>query len=233
PVVPIITGKKGFHAYIILRRKNYHFPEVKTLLHKAAHYLLKLTYDKIPSTVDTSVIADTRRLCRLPDTLREDGKNYCSYLPSYFNELTSNEIFNYIKKSVRPHVALTGKLRTLYEFPIILGDYIEEDDRLQANITTISNDSNSILKNILRPCLFRHLSQDEKRGRHKARLAATIDLLQFYDEFTILQWYSQLGWSDFDTKKTLKQIRSCIKYLSYSCKKLREPPKIPRRCCID
>lgn len=234
PVVPVITGKKGFHAYVILKCKTYHFPEVKVLLQESAHFLLRLTYDKIPSTVDTSVIADTRRLCRLPDTLREDGKNYCTYLPSYFNELSPSEIFDYIKICMRSHVALKGKLRTLYDFPIILGEFVtEESISLKESFAPgPGTNGHSILKNILRPCLFRHLTE-YKEPLHKARVAATTDLLQFYDEHTILQWYSQLGWQDFKSETTIYQINKCKRYHPYSCKKLRDPPRIPRRCCID
>ena len=233
PVIPIITGKKGFHIYIVLKRKIYHFPEVKTLLQEAALYLLKLIYDKIPITVDTSVIGDTRRLTRLPETLREDGKNYCSYLPSYFNELSPSEIYEYIKKLVKPRVKLKGKLRTLYDFPIILDKLVVEEKGSDLSPPSGGNkNGHTILKNILRPCLYRHLTEYNE-PLHKARVAATTDLLQFYDEYTILQWYSQLGWKDFDTEYTIYQIRKCKLYHPYSCKKLREPPIVPRRCCID
>ena len=62
PIIPVITGKKGYHAYIILKTKHYAFPESKLLLTNAAHYLLNLVFKKVPKSVDRHIIGIRHRI---------------------------------------------------------------------------------------------------------------------------------------------------------------------------
>jgi len=86
------------------------------------------------------------------------------------------------------------------------------------------------LKNVLRPCLYRHIIRSEPP--HQVRVATTVDLLSFFTESEILKMYSSLGWIDWDPKQTAYQIGTCKSLRSYSCKTLRQKG-VPRECCVD
>lgn len=83
-VIPIISGRKGFHIYVLVRDDTYG-DDAKKLLTNAAHWMLRVAGLK-PTDVDPTAIGDIEQLARVPGSLRHrlDNRVYCTYLPPYW-----------------------------------------------------------------------------------------------------------------------------------------------------
>jgi len=119
PVIPVASGKKGIHLYILLKPKTYENPS--NLLSMVTYRILEDTFgEKVKETsVDPHVIGDVRRICRIPNTLRPpENLNWCTYLPPHkFVEMTETELVKHIKS---PHIYeydLNGRYLTLHDLP--------------------------------------------------------------------------------------------------------------------
>jgi len=257
PVIPVASGKKGFNFHVLLMPDKYE--NAKDLLYRVQYSLIiKVFGDVTPVLVtdkngkehptmrnkdgliflDPKVIGDVRRFCRIPGTLRPpENVNYCTYLPPKdFLDMDAEDIAIHMKKHHTYEYDFTGR-----EFKRLKDFYIFEDlekrlgnlpNERNANTTrfTIPSKPNKFLKNVLRPCLYRHITS--VNPDNDARVAATIDLLNFFSEEEIFQIYSKLGWQDFDPEKTRYYIKKCKNYRPYSCKKLRQLG-LPRQCCVE
>jgi len=230
--IPIASGKKGFHLYVLLKPAKYG-DETKKLLLKASLSILQSVFkdEKSYISVDPHPIGDVRRICRVPNTLRPpQNLNLCTYLPpDSFLDMTEEDVTVHIKS---PHVyeyEFDGKLPTLKDFPEPEGYDLKEWKPIQNEIPIITKDGNVFLRNVLRPCLYRRLLTPEPP--HHVRVAATIDLLKFFSPEEILNFYSQLGWSDWEPKTTYYQIEHCKGLKAYSCRKLRRLG-VPSVCCV-
>lgn len=231
-VIPVLSGKKGFHFYLLLKPMKY--PDSKLLLRRATYGILCEVFGtgegKIKTaSVDPHPIGDVRRMVRIPNTLRPpENLTWCTYLPSDWLDMDVLELIEHMKS---PHVydyPLDGKRPTLYDFPEPPVDVTEW--RPVGKTTPIRVKGHTILQNVLRPCLYRHLVGDPEPP-HVVRVAATIDLLNFFTEEEIFEMYKSLGWRDWDPDITRYQIRSCKGLKPYSCKKLRQLG-IPEVCCV-
>lgn len=238
--IPIVTGKKGFHVYVRTKPKEYrNVPKAKGLLKKAAYWILCETFGhedgKIKAEcVDPVVIGDISRIARIPTTLRPpENLAYCTYLPPSFTEMSLSEIIEHSKSSHKYTYPTGGKLWDLEDFPdpptTILSNIqttkIEDDGK---DLSTTNG--NKFLKDLLRPCLYRHMMRIHPI--HSARVASTVDLLEFFNGNEIFNIYKSLQWTEWDSEITIKQIESCKHLKPYSCTRLRQLG-IPRTCCID
>lgn len=97
PVVPVDSGKKGYHLHQIVRCDG----GTKEQLTEATYSVLGATFGTKPPSVDSNPIGDLRRLCRIPNTLRPpENLNYCTYLPPDFTKMNEKEVAEHIKS---PH----------------------------------------------------------------------------------------------------------------------------------
>ena len=245
PYIPIASGKKGFHTYIILKPKQYQNP--KELLYSVTMYILEQTFGKQELTnliqndiIDSHLIGNIRGMCRIPNTLRSPlNLTYCTYLPNNFLFMTEQDISHHIKQ---PHfydyhinIQNCPTLEDLAKkYNIKIDEYNHQNNngngnlsKLSTNIANIKN-IHTYLEKLLRPCLYYNLITTNPK--HKFRVVATIDLLQFLQPKQIMEIYSRLKWLDFNEHETLYQIEKCSHYKPYGCKKLREK-KIPIVCC--
>lgn len=234
-VIPVLSGKKGFNLYLLLKPK--HYENSKELLTKATCSILceAFGYDKGKGEVKTEYvdphpIGDVRRISRIPNTLRPpENLTWCTYLPDDWVKMSTAELISHMKSPITYDYDLDGTFPTLEDFPdppaeIIkwtLVESIEPAHPVKDNV---------FLKNLLRPCLYRHMVS-AKPGHH-VRVASTVDLLMFFDPGKILEMYRALEWIDWDPDETLKQIYSCGHLKPYSCKRLRQLG-VPRLCCVE
>jgi len=232
-VIPIATGKKGFQLHVLLeplRYSNLCEKKKKELLANAAYYIIEkagLTdEDGEPmSQIDTHVIGDVRRLCRVPNTLRPpENKSFCVFLPPNFDEMGIDDVVEYTKHLSLEYNYEINELKNLFDFPIVLTEKRKKKiARMDARRLRAPENIREYLKRLLRPCIFEELLRAEPY--HFIRVAATIDLLRLgftIDE--IVKMYSLLGWTDFDYDKTRYQVEHIAEkgYSPYSCKKLRK-----------
>jgi len=228
-VVPVASGRKGIHLYLLLRPKKYGTEEeTKKLLYRKTYSILisvfgEDNYNK--TTVDSSIIGDVRQIIRIPNTRRPPAnKSWCTYLTPGFMNSTWLDIINYTKM---PHHMdrVPTPTTTLDDIP----DPSIPIKALQHNHldTTIPISGNWFLEGVLRPCLYRGIMQPNPS--HDVRVATTIDLLISCSPHEILQIYSTLGWVDFNADETMRQIQSCSKYERYEC------PTLLRKgiCLVD
>jgi len=237
-VIPVVTGKKGFHLHIRLTPKKYinTTDTGKKLLLNATLKLLEDAFGTNEKgelnckTVDSHPFGDIRRLIRIPNTLRPpENRNYCTYLPpDNFLNMTESEIAQHMKSIHSYNFNNGDNLPTLDEFPetkvrskVYLKDQIAEDTKITAK--------SRILKNVLRPCLYRHIIS--ANPRHDIRVAVTFDLLNFFTSTQIFNMFHQLNWKDWNPETTKYQIEKCRGFHPYSCKTLIKKG-IPRECCV-
>jgi|GEM_PF-3941021 len=97
PVIPVVSGKKGYHIHLLIKGDG----EGREMLRSVTWGILHEAFGKNPLSVDTKVIGDARRLCRIPNTLRPpENRNWCTYLPVDFVDMDEKQIIEYSKK---PH----------------------------------------------------------------------------------------------------------------------------------
>ncbi len=216
-VVPVASGKKGIHIYVLL--DSQHYKKGKERLTNAAYQILYSVFgdEYSKTTADPHVIGDVRRITRIPNTRRPPNNNsWCTWLPPEFIDFTWLDVINWCKM---PHdfgrVPLPTK--TLDDFPEmdisrLMGSDIQEDTLPEPR------SSNIFLKSHLRPCLYRAITQ--RHPRHHTRVASSVDLLKFWSPRDICNMYESLNWVDWDGAETLKQISSCRHLRSFGCKKL-------------
>jgi len=261
--IPVASGNNcRIHLYLIMK-PQIHKEQSKIRLLRAHYSIIKsvfgdfkqIMYDSPSGKVvpafrtkkgiiapDPQICGDVRRITRVPNTLRPPyNVNYCTYLPpDDFLTMSEEDIILHLKS---PHTYDTvidyrnaPELTDFeYEFDVI-PDYSSWTP-FESNKTMVFGNPNTYLKDLLRPCLYRHISTIHPTDN--IRFAVTLDLAALDltpDEITSL--YSTLGWEDFDSSITLKKVTGICKsystnrYKPWSCKKL-VSYGIPRRCCIE
>ncbi len=245
-VIPVISGKKGFNEYILLKPKRYaNKIEAKSLLKNATHWILCqiFGYGRDNSiiktdTIDPQIIGDVSRISRIPDTLRPpENLTWCTYLPLDFPDMDIGEVILLMKEPQMIEYDISMSLPTLNDFPEAPENVRVTRKTKQKPITTQHKGSvqirdHSILKDLLRPCLYRHLMM--RNPLDIVRVAVTADLQQFFTRKEIFEMYKSLGWLDWDPQKTMHWIDSIGDrgLHPFGCKKLRELG-IPNECCEE
>ena len=233
-VIPVLSGKKGFHIYLLLKPKWY--KNGKELLTKATYSIMcdAFGYDDDTGKIETAkadphIIGDVRRITRIPNTLRPpENMTWCTYLPEDWVKMSTAELVNHMKSPHSYDYDLSGHYPTLDEFPEPPVEITRWEP--QGGVTPIFPiKGNIFLKNLLRPCLYRNMMSDHPG--HAARVASTVDLLDFFSPEEIYEMYRTLGWGDWDPEVTLMQIESCKGLKPYGCKKLRSLG-VPEVCCV-
>jgi len=223
--IPVASGKKGYHLYILIR-PGYH--DKKTL--RNATLSLAQNFNTNGS-LDLQVIGDIRRLSRIPNTLRPpENKTYCVYLPPDFYKMSEREI-NALLSSPQIYDYDSRNPPRIDE--LITEDFDETECRCKVSSNgqpplPIPKDLDAFLKLTLRPCLYKRIKQPEPP--HVVRVAATLDYLNAgLNPEEIQSIYERIGWVDYDPEITDYQIRSLIGLKPYSCRKLRG--LLNPKCC--
>lgn len=233
-VIPVLSGKKGFNHYLLLKPKQYE--NSKELLTKATYSILCNAFGYDDETgeiktdfVDPHPIGDVRRISRIPNTLRPpENLTWCTYLPYDWFKMTNAELVSQMKSPRTYEYDLDGTFPVLEDFPDPPAEIMKRKI-IESVEPAKPMKGNIFLKNLLRPCLYRHMMSDHPR--HSVRVASTVDLLGFFEPRKILEMYRALNWTRWDPELTLDQIYSCRHLSPYGCKRLRQLG-IPEACCI-
>lgn len=238
-VIPVASGKKGFHLHILLKPRKYE-DEPTESLESVKHLLLRASLSVLSSifgggketsvSVDPHPIGDVRRICRIPNTLRPpENLNWCTYLPpDDFLDMTEEDVARHIKSPHSYEYDFDGKLPELTDFPEPEGFELKTWEPVGYETPIIPSSGNEFLRRVLRPCLYRRILGP--MPSHSVRVASTVDLLKHFSSETVFNIYRQLGWADWDPDKTRYYIEHAPTK-SYSCRKLRRLG-IPSVCCV-
>lgn len=232
-VIPVVSGKKGYHIHIILYPDIYDEP--KKLLLNATLRILEDVFgvndrnELNCKTFDSHIFGDVRRIFRIPNTLRPpENRNWCTYLPpDEFLTMTEADIALHMK-STHTYEYIGEVYPSLLSFPAttIKGtnyNLIKSSSEIKVRVRT------SVLKNFLRPCLYNQIISINPR--HDVRVASTVDLLKFFSPSDIFKFYGALEWRDWNPEKVEYQIGTCKNLRPFSCTTLRKKG-IPRECCV-
>lgn len=235
--VPVASGKKGFHIYVLTKPMKYTDLKAKSALRKAALHIIREALGGKASSVDPHTLGNLRQMCRFPNTLRPpENLSWCCYLPPEdFLYMSEKDVAYHVKS---PHVydydLEDRALLDLSEFDS--GGDPEDSARssngcmgINVKGVRIAGRVHSILRSVLRPCLYRHIIMPDPP--HCVRVAATVDLLRFFSPEEVFNFYKELGWDDFNPNITAYQIESCRRLKPYSCRTLRRLG-IPEVCCL-
>lgn len=247
PTIPQASGRKGVHLFSRFRPfKGQTTHETKEVLRKTSKSIYIKAYGESYEikTLDPRLIGNIRGLCRIPNTLRPPTNDtFCTPLPpgKAFLEMTPQDIQWYIKGTHQYEIkeyfeVCNCKLTHLPSFKDFI---IPEVDEMEIHFPDEEFDTsapcyeNSILKQVLRPCLYRLITVEEPR--HDVRLAVTTDLLLC--DFTpseILSIFRSLNWIDYDEQITRDAILSCKPILwkrkTLKSKGICNDPKCKRQC---
>lgn len=216
--IPVFSGRKGFHVYVMLKPSELSVETAKPLL-KFAHENLAGEY----RYVDRHKFGVVNSMIRIPNTL--NGKLYCTYLPLHFDELSIGEILRY---ATTPHIVeykFNGsRYPLLTDIAEITLQEIHEGKRLEkldSNHPKIP--SVRLLRHLIRPCVFEEITKNPE-PTHIARVSLVAELSHLgYTQREIFEIIRRLNWSDFDPEFTMYQIRNIVEkdLLPPSCNKLR------------
>jgi len=222
-IITDVTGKKGFHFYIEIEP---FFPtnleKTKRELRLKSLTLIHECFGKIPTEFDLKVIGDINRITRVPNTSRPPlNINNCTYISH--DDILKNDPLIVVKniKRINHIIFPVGKLPKFDNLPIIeeIMSLVPQQTELIEGCLIETNNSTTILKNVLRPAVFRHITVSNPT--ENARIAATVDLLQYFSIDEIVGFYRNLGWIDWNEQKTREKIEYIKHYKPYSNSTLR------------
>ena len=194
PWICLFSANRSYHLHGLFE------PELLSpkTIRKFADMILEQT--GTTGLFDTHVIGDARRLCRIPNTQRDNGL-WCIPLS---RETIFNKNAAYIKS-----LAATPQFLSYTDIkrPKI-SDFIEvkkETITVQREITIAGCKEIFMLRDVLRPCIFKKIC--EPNPRENIRLTATIEAMNH--GITVSQLigaYEKLGWVDWDRNYTRYKI---------------------------
>lgn len=196
PCIVLFSGNRGFHIHTKFK------PQIvsRSAIEKFNNLVFKET--KTEEAFDVHVKNDARRMSRIPNTKRINGK-WC--IPLTTKEIFSCSIEEIINKSVQPNnidIKL-GKLPQLTEFVNDTGTEELHSNPLPPIISPHAG--TFFLKDIVRPCIYEKLYQPNPSDL--IRSAATIDALSYgIQPVNLVNLYSQLNWIDFERAYTRYRI---------------------------
>jgi hypothetical protein len=259
--IPVVSGKKGYHIYYIVK-PEIHKQESRIRLLRAHYSIIKDVFGSFKQKMvkvnnktvsvfiakkriiapDPQVCGDIRRISRLPNTLRPpENINYCTYLPpDQFLDMTEDDIAYHMKAKHTYNIKIDYHIAPhLTDFTYDFKDDIPEEtyhNPIKAENTTFPT-KEIYIKELFRPCIYRHISSIHPID--DIRFCSTLDLLSIgVSSDNIISIYSAFGWEDFVLEKTVRRVKGLEKayqsgkYKPWSCKKL-IAKGYPRRCCYE
>lgn len=231
-VIPIMSGKKGFHFYVKVNGgRNLLQQQAKMLMHNAGYFMIESVFGHVREiivrgadgkdrrklrnkeriiAVDPTVIGDVRRISRIPNTLRPpQNLTWCTFLPvDWHNTMDLIDLIEHMK-STHSYKYPTHRVPQIEGFPKPDKKFEDRTDwnPISNGTPLVVTNANEFLKRITRPCLYRHAMSGAPV--HAVRAAMTLDLLtagMTPDE--VFGIYGKLGWSDWKPEVTRTQIES-------------------------
>ncbi len=225
--IPVFTGKKGFHFYILT--EPWTMPNEETarvLVRDAQIYFIKHYGIKY---VDWRLVGSVTHWIRVPNTLRKNGR-WCTFLPQEFFTWSYDKFLEITRyPSCYSLDSYRGNPIDLTKFVNIIDSvdyYIRADDldfTAPINIK-FSGEKQVIfqlLSEIVRPCILYGAFDPE--ADHWIRTYFVSELM--WDGFTkeeIHDIIKKIGWNDYDPKITEYHINKIFekKLMPPTCRKL-------------
>ena len=229
PVIPIFSGFKGFHLYILLKPKRYNNP-ADLLTNVTLDLVTNGTKDdfgisKVLECIDEKFIGATNSLCRIPNTERPGMNTFCVPLPQNFLELTLKQIIQLSKTKRYPKYEFNGyRFCYLTDLTDMKDEVIQqrepEEEIKSENFFPKHGNVKKYLRPLLPPCLFNEILMEEPS--HEIRVAVTVKLLKIMEPKQIVGIFSRLKWVDYEERRTSYQVRKILQkgLNNYSCKRL-------------
>jgi hypothetical protein len=229
PVIPIFSGLKGFHLYVLLKPKRYNNP-ADLLTNVTLNLVSNGTKDefgisKVLECIDEKFIGATNSLCRIPNTERPGMNTFCVPLPQNFLELSLKQIIQLSKTKRYPKYNFNGyRFCYLTDLTDIKDNVIQqretEEEIESENFFPKHGDVRKYLRPLLPPCLYNEILLQEPS--HEIRVAVTAKLLKIMEPKQIVGIFSRLGWVDYEERRTSYQVRKILQkgLNNYSCKRL-------------
>ena len=239
PILPVFSGSKGFHAYVLVKPEVYMAEAGVSRITKGINLWLE---QKLGFTTMDHKSLDAKRLCRVLFSKhatidKKTGQmvingSYCLPLtPEMVRTLNITQIKEYAKEIHVIEYEPTGDLLTLDEilesFEIDIDKVIgAERKKKTATICDFKPVNDGNLKQLFEefPCILNQLV-NTRNPNHSARVATIIILDDLgYSEEWILEFWRQFNYVDFDEDRTAYQINQIVThgYNKYSCKRLKE-----------
>jgi len=206
PYIPVYTGGKGFHVYVIFKPFRSNKETVRLAYKNFYEYVVDsvglTSYDKnfIRSTIHTIRIPLSRRIIHTPvrDIIR-----FCTYLPSDVERLTVEDVFS---ESFRP-ACRTYDILNLPDIRPYLG-YQPAYNESITNPFEVSKlpVSFRVLSKVVRPCVLCNVKRSDAPHEIRTAFAAELAWLGF-DENSIVKYCSLMGWDDYNPKVTRYHVR--------------------------
>jgi len=213
------SGRRGFHIHILLKPTFLNPPLARFVVREVQRDLAG-GFD----FVDSHLIGNIRGLIRVPNTFNYRGGFFCASLPEEAIDWRVGDIFKYARRQQRVKV-LGEKRKSILDFVGgEMKEYVERKEDFPEFHIELDEDvipPLSVLKDFLRPCIFKHI-QDEN-PEHYIRFAFVAELL--YAGFTAKEIETIIrgfGWRDYDEEITRYQVEHIArgKYKPPSCAKL-------------
>lgn len=218
PTFHIASGKKGIHLYS--KFQNRDGDDNRAILYKTTKSLLLGCFGADEKGViksrciDTHLVGNTRALCRIAGTMRPPSNStFCTFLPPHkgFLEMTLEDLRWYIKSkhtySLKDYDYDPYNLPRFEDFILPELEKVQFSIEPQDNTCTPTNVESWMLKELLRPCLYRLITVGEPR--HHVRIPVVVDLKRA--DFTtpeIVAMLRPLKWVDWSEDYTIYQINN-------------------------
>lgn len=214
PCVPVFSGKKGFHIYALFQPLQLDVFTASELIKNVQEQFIIRTKTTL---ADNHLIGNTSALIRVPNTLNES--RFCVPLPEDFLDWTVDKVLDYALKprnlifkfNYRPNIKDFYDPEIFYPTgkPITL----EPVDSVPSNPKS--------LKYLIRPCIFVTIT-NVREPPHFARAELVTELNALgYSIDDIVEIIKNLNFADFDEKITRKYVEKYVKYIPYSCRRLK------------
>lgn len=210
PYIPIFSGRKGFHLYVLFKPwKPSNTETAKAFLRTLQNYIAGGL-----RTADRTVFADVRRIVRIPNTL--NNTRFCVPLPSL--EMSLSEVLDWATEP-RDVEYYIPELPEISSIPIEC-HYHSEFKPLDCTTPATFK----LISRLIRTCVAEVLATDPEPP-HLIRLNFVAELMWLgYKESEVLKIIEELRWLDYNQKSTEYYVHHIYsrKYNPLSCSRLRE-----------
>lgn len=242
--IPVFSGKKGFHIYVVSQVFKYTNDELPLAKHVVASIQKYFIDEARLKHVDKHFIGSLTHLARIPNT-RRDNQRYSIYLLQKFwmkYELPEIIEMSYTQKcySIENYV---GEKLNLYEYVAssFYDDIVDDDNGINSETTLPEirlhdrsrNDIYVLLKEIVRPCILNYVFTDEPD--HDIRTFFVLELKYYlFSQKEVEEIISKLGWRDYDYNITHYHVSKLYEKNLYppKCSTIREKGYCLGKKCI-
>lgn len=204
--LPVFSGNKGFHAYILIKPSTLNVDEASYYLRKIQKHIinkLKLKY------VDNHWVGSPLGTIRVIGTYHSKGNAYCTVIPQKMLSKNFEEIKRYARSKRKDRLNIKIINKKLKDLASDICD-VDTNFKPETNNENINKNIQAPSQDLFKkqPCLYYELNREEPAAY--ARFCATVLMQEkgLSREEAFL-FFKDLGWADWNPRKT----RFHIKYI--------------------